>query len=402
MENVVSYFPNDAPAYGGLTFSMCLTTGRLLSREDVSDRAGHWPSSCILGKWRFLPLPEREDACPVDMDVKGNYAAVITDRASVPASDSEVFVDFISPSARSMERIIAEIGPTEIPVLILGESGSGKAVIAQRIHRLSQHGTEPFFKVTCANLSARDLDQLLAGERGTGVASRISNAGTVFLDEVSDLEPTCQPKLLHVLPDGNVSSQDIYLTSRVISSSSRNIEEEIRNGRFREELFYRLSGVCLRLPPLRRRKEDIPALVDFFLRKYSCQFARPKPTFSTKTMGKLVEYHWPGNIRQLEHTVRNVVALGDERLALGDLQSVGSGHGPRREGSPRYSLKEAARAASHQAERELILKTLQRTRWNRKRAAQELQISYKALLYKLKQIGMEDSTESSSSQGQDL
>jgi DNA-binding NtrC family response regulator len=257
-------------------------------------------------------------------------------------------------------------------------------------------------KLTCANLSSRDLDLFLEGKMAANIVKRLSGAGTVFLDEVSDLELACQPKLLHVLPDGDVARQDPCLLARIISSSSRNIEEEIRNGRFREDLYYRLNGVCLRLPPLRRRKEDIPALVDFFLRKYAGQFGRPKPIFTTRTMSRLVDYPWPGNIRQLEHAVRNIVALGDERLALGDLESVGAEAGPRNEVIQKFSLKEAARAASHQAERELILKTLQRTRWNRKRAALELQISYKALLYKLKQIGMEDSAVSSAAHGQDL
>ena len=336
------------------------------------------------------------------MESKGPNVALINGRSEASVPDDQVFVDFVSPCARPLERIIAEIAPTDIPVLIVGESGSGKEVIAQQVHRLSRRGNEPFMKLTCANLSSRDLDLFLEGKMAANIVKRLSGAGTVFLDEVSDLELACQPKLLHVLPDGDVARQDPCLLARIISSSSRNIEEEIRNGRFREDLYYRLNGVCLRLPPLRRRKEDIPALVDFFLRKYAGQFGRPKPIFTTRTMSRLVDYPWPGNIRQLEHAVRNIVALGDERLALGDLESVGAEAGPRNEVIQKFSLKEAARAASHQAERELILKALQRTRWNRKRAALELQISYKALLYKLKQIGMEDSAVSSATNGQDL
>jgi len=337
----------------------------------------------------------------VRMESKGPNVGLISARPEAPFADDQVFVDFVSPCARPLERIIAEIAPTDIPVLIVGESGSGKEVIAQRVHRLSRRGNEPFIKLTCANLSSRDLDLFLERKMAANIVKRLSGAGTVFLDEVCDLEPACQPKLLHVLPDGDVASQDPCLPARVVSSSSRNIEEEIRSGRFREDLYYRLNGVCLRLPPLRRRKEDIPALVDFFLRKYAGQFGRPKPTFTSKTMSRLVDYPWPGNIRQLEHAVRNIIALGDERLALGDLEAVGVEASPRSAVIPKFSLKEAARAASHQAERKLILKALERTRWNRKRAAQELQISYKALLYKLKQIGVEDSAVASATKGRD-
>lgn len=306
-------------------------------------------------------------------------------------SDELYFVDSISPATSLVERIITEIAPTDIPVLILGESGSGKDITAQRIHRLSRHRSEPFAKLTCTNLSTRELENLLSGGESNGIVERLSNAGTVLFDEIGDLEPACQPKLLHALRDGNRGPQYNLIRARVISSSARNLEEEIRQGRFREELYYRLNSACLRLPPLRRRREDIPALVDYFLNKYSEELGRPKCYFSTSAMRRLLDYHWPGNIRQLENAVRNIVALGDEGLALGELEMTGENPGGRASVPPSYSLKEAARAASQQAERELILKALQRTRWNRKRAAQELRISYKALLYKLKQIGMDDS-----------
>lgn len=336
------------------------------------------------------------------MDLKDPRTAGNTGRSSASFSDDLYFVESVSPMTGPLERIIIEIAPTDIPVLILGESGSGKEVLAQRIHRLSRHRNEPLAKLMCANLTVKDLDALLAGEKTAGVVERLSNAGTVLLDEICDLEPACQPKLLHALHDGETLPQDIWIHARVISSSAKNLEEEIRCGRFREELYYRLNGVCLRLPPLRRRKEDIPALVDFFIKKHAEELERPRPYFSAITMGKLLDYHWPGNIRQLENAVRNIVALGDEGLVLGDLESINGVPDLRASVPPKFSLKEASRAASQQAERELILKALHRTRWNRKRAAQELRISYKALLYKLKQIGMEDSVESSGSDGHNL
>jgi two-component system, NtrC family, response regulator AtoC len=163
-------------------------------------------------------------------------------------------------------------------------------------------------------------------------------------------------------------------------------------GRFRSELYYRINGVCLRLPPLRDRREDIPLLVEFFLTKYAAQLGRPRPCLSPRTLQILGEHSWPGNIRELENVVKKIVALGDEQLATAELGAA-AGETRKTDAAVRHnhSLKAAARAASREAERELIMKALARTRWNRKRAAQELQISYKSLLYKLKQIGFEDS-----------
>ena len=165
-----------------------------------------------------------------------------------------------------------------------------------------------------------------------------------------------------------------------------------------KNLYYLLSGVCLRLPPLRHRREDIPLLIEHFLERYSTLFGRSTPALSHSTSRFLVEYGWPGNVRQLEDAVKTIAAVGDERVAMVALRSSmlaqDSAHTP--------SLKEKARAASRQAERELILKVLARTRWNRKRAAEELRISYKALLYKLKQIGLDDYNDSPSDQEQEL
>ena len=180
----------------------------------------------------------------------------------------------------------------------------------------------------------------------------------------------------------------------------------MRNGRFREELYYRINGVHLRLPPLRNRKEDIPELLEFFLKKYASLFGRPLPGLSTPTLDLLLRHAWPGNIRELENFARKMVALGNEHLAAHDLASndaqkssetaaatvnlTAIPHGQ----APARSLKEAAREASRHAERAMILNQLERTHWNRKRTARELQISYKALLYKLKQLGLDGSDQS--------
>ena len=176
------------------------------------------------------------------------------------------------------------------------------------------------------------------------------------------------------------------MRARLICGSVRDLEAEVRSGRFREDLYYRISGVCLRLPPLRQRKEDIADLMSHFLAKYAEDFHRPIPVLSTDTQQLFHDYAWPGNIRELEDAAKAIVALGDEAVAMGGLRAMLM-KSERSVGEERISLKQAARAASREAEKELILKVLTRTRWNRRRAAQQLQISYKALLYKLKQIG---------------
>lgn len=305
-----------------------------------------------------------------------------------------------TPAVRALDRIAADIAPTGIPVLILGESGTGKEVMALRIHGLSGHRHEPFLKLVCSTMGAEALGEFLEREDGED-GGRPTAPGTLFLDEIGELGAACQPKLLHALADGDAVPSERCLHARVISASRRDLEEEIRGGRFREDLYYRLNDVCLRLPPLRHRKEDIAGLADFFLERQALQLERPKPSLSPRGLSRLLDYTWPGNIRQLENAMKKLVALADEELALSDLGSLAvQPWPPQPSGNGSVSLKQAARAASHQAERELILRTLERTHWNRKRAARELQISYKALLYKLKQIGLEDTSASSQPPGE--
>jgi two-component system response regulator AtoC len=296
------------------------------------------------------------------------------------------FVTPLSEALQTLDRMIRDIAPTDIPILLMGESGSGRDVVALRIHRLSRRKEGPFVKVACGVQSPSAWEGLRPPREGIEPGGN-GKVGTIFLDEVCDLDPACQPKLLQLLPDGDAGGAGQYLRPRMISATERNLEQEIRQGHFSQELLYRLKGVCLRLPPLRNCKEDIPALLGFFLSKYAPQFGRPEPVCDPKTLVQLIDYSWPGNFRQLENVAMNIAALGDERLALAELEAFG----PEAQVSAAneiLSLKQAARAAARQAERELILKALDRTHWNRKRAALELQVSYKALLYKLKQIGL--------------
>jgi two-component system, NtrC family, response regulator AtoC len=294
---------------------------------------------------------------------------------------------------RSVEAIIGEIASTNIPVLLIGESGTGKEVLARRIHGLSSYSERPFAKISCASMTAENLASEMAAHLRPTAAKEVGDApGTLLLDELGDLDCACQARLLHVLPDGESVPAPGKIFSRVISSTTRDLESETRAGRFRSELYYRISGVCLRLPPLRERKEDIPALAEFLLAKHASHMGRRQLALKQESLQALAEYLWPGNIRELENVIRKIVALNDEELAISELRSVAPAH-EKSNGSTlrRHSLKAASRAASREAERELILGALARTHWNRKRAAQELQISYKSLLYKLKQIGIEES-----------
>jgi two-component system, NtrC family, response regulator AtoC len=310
---------------------------------------------------------------------------------SVMINEDWGFVTGMCPAMQTLENVIAEIAPTNIPVLFLGESGTGKAMFAQRIHQLSARSEEPLVTVSCAAMNPAQLSSELRLNASRNTDAGVGTAGSVIFDEISELDSACQRNLLYALPDGHPDAGRGLLGARVISTTRRNLDDEMRAGRFRTELYYRINGVCLRLPPLRDRREDIPILVESFLSKHAAQFGRPRPSLTPRTLRILLEHSWPGNIRELENVVKKIIALGDEQLAVSELASAPAEPQVEVAEARGYSLKAASRAASREAERGLILKALARTRWNRKRAAQELQISYKSLLYKLKQIGVLDS-----------
>lgn len=305
-------------------------------------------------------------------------------RAQTLDSQTE-FVRGQSDRIQSVNAIVGEIARTDIPVLLTGESGTGKEVYARLIHRLSSLGHLPLKKLSCAAL---EPSQIIAEFRrfehvaGDGHAEAPS---TLYLDGIDELELGCQKALLSLLPDDEVKDGGKRL--RLISSATRDLDKEIASGRFRKELYFRISGVCLRLPPLRKRTDDIRGLMEYFLAKHSSDLQRKAPHMSETDLELLVAHDWPGNIRELGNLARKIVAVGNPKLVLEDLREA-AGLTMQEEVSS-SSLKVAARAASQQAERELILKALERTHWNRKRAAHELQISYKSLLYKIKLTGVE-------------
>jgi two-component system, NtrC family, response regulator AtoC len=338
-------------------------------------------------------------AKPISLDRSGNENVLAKAHESVTTNGRENrlvsedwdFVTGMCPAMQTLESVVAEIAPTNIPVLFVGDSGTGKAMFAQWVHRMSSRSPEPLVTITCAAMNSAQLSSELRLGPARNAEPSVPAAGSVIFDEISELDSASQRTLLHALPDGIADSRPGMLGARVISTTNRNLDDEIRLGRFRTELYYRINGVCLRLPPLRERREDIPLLVEHFLSKHAAQLGRPRPSLSPRTVRMLLDHSWPGNIRELENVVKKIIALGDEHLAVSELSMATPEprvHAPTSRG---YSLKAASRAASRVAERELILKALERTRWNRKRAAEELQISYKSLLYKLKQIGVQDS-----------
>jgi two-component system, NtrC family, response regulator AtoC len=286
---------------------------------------------------------------------------------------------------RTLDTRASEIARTNLAVLLIGESGSGKDTYARLIHGLSRANDCPFLKINCMILDPKLLTARIADALVTLEAH--PRGGTLYLDNLQELDPAGQRAVFSQLSDAESVMQRQDGCTRIVSSTTRGLDREVESGSFRRELYFRVNGASLILPPLRERKEDIASLLEYFLLKHS---SSPQTSFcplSQKAVDILVSHHWPGNIRELENFAMKVSAFGDLQVALQELQLGCTTKPPTRENAPACSLKTVARAASRQAEREMIMHALERTLWNRKRAAHELQISYKSLLYKIKQIG---------------
>jgi transcriptional regulator with PAS, ATPase and Fis domain len=317
--------------------------------------------------------------------------------------DNGEFV-YSNEKMRQIETIINQIANTNVTVFIQGESGVGKEVVARAIHKKSSRRDKPFIKVNCAALPTELLESELFGyEKGafTGAYRQkpgkfeLANGGTIFLDEIAEIKPSLQAKLLQVLQDNEFSrlggKKDIKVDVRILSATNNNIQEAIKNGGFREDFYYRLNIVNITIPPLRERKDEIPDLVDHFLKKFSTKLnVSRKIKLSDQAMKTLLQYSWPGNIRELENMIQRFIVLGNEGAMIGDLpmsinpQTVQASKRP----SPFKiwpSLKEVNRNAALKVETEAIKKVLDQTCWNRRQAAQLLNISYKTLLYKIKE-----------------
>jgi two-component system response regulator AtoC len=337
---------------------------------------------------------------------------------------------------REVRDLIERVADTDVTVLIRGESGTGKELVARAIHSASPRHDRPFVKVNCAALPSELLESELFGfERGafTGAIQQkpgkfeFANHGTMFLDEISEMYSPLQSKLLQVLQDGEFARlggrNDVRVDVRILAATNRDLDLAVAEGQFREDLFFRLNVVCITLPPLRQRRDEIPELTELFLKRYSEHYNKPPLSLATDTMTLFTEYGWPGNVRELENLVKRAVILGTDesiRRELAEaiasrtarsspipaLQSrAGAATAPAQVPVPSSavpaepapaalngSLKDIARQAARGAERELIFRTLQQTRWNRREAAEILGISYKALLYKIKEAELDQAS----------
>jgi two-component system response regulator AtoC len=290
-----------------------------------------------------------------------------------------------------------QVSRADVPILVLGESGVGKEVLARYVHERSGRN-EAFVKVNCAALPADLLESELFGhERGafTGALREkpgkfeLASRGTLMLDEVAEMSPLLQSKLLHVLQDGEYSrlGGTATLTSgaRIIAATNKCLRTLVSSGGFREDLYFRLNVITVEIPPLRERPEDIAPLCDHFLERYRNKYNSRVKQLPPELIAAFRDYRWPGNVRQLENSVKRFLLLPDLQQALAELESRREQGGSTPEPIPaaNLSLKEHAASAAEQAEKELIFRTLSEVNWNRKKAAQRLNICYKSLLNKL-------------------
>ncbi len=376
-----------------------------------------------LGASDFLRKPfeveELELAFSKALETHALKEEVVHLRGRVRSEADGLLLGGDSPKMKEVRETIEQVADTDITVLIRGESGTGKELVARALYQLSSRSERPFVKVNCAALPSELLESELFGfEKGafTGAQKRklgkfeYANRGTIFLDEISEMAPGLQAKLLQVLQDGEFSrlggESDVKVDTRIIAATNRNLEEAVRSGEFREDLYYRLNVVMVPLPPLRDRIDAVPLLTEHFISMYGEQYGKEVRPLSQETMNVMMAYSWPGNVRELENMIKRMVVLGSEQTVLKEIQRQDSAVAVARapedpsldlgslgadmSGSEGFDLKAISKRAARVAEKKVIERVLAQTRWNRKEAAQRLQISYKALLYKMKENGLSD------------
>lgn len=403
-----------------------IETLRLIKEKDgdvpVIMLSGHGQAKTIvqamkLGATDFLRKPfegeELKIAINKALEKKKLVSEVEFLRVKVQEQTRGAFLFGTSPKMKEVSEIIEQVADTDITILVRGESGTGKELVARMLCYKSMRHSKPFVKVNCAALPSELLESELFGfEKGafTGAQRRklgkfeYADGGTIFLDEISEMHTNLQAKLLQVLQDGEFSrlggETDVNVDTRIIAATNRNLEEAVGEGSFREDLFYRLNVVSICIPPLRARRDDIPLFVDCFLKKYNEQYHKSVPFLSNGTMETFMKYSWPGNVRELENMIKRIVVLGNDKAVLQEFQGRPTSRNGGRDylldsmddfdeaDLTRYSLKEIGKRASQMAEKRIIKRVLHQTRWNRKVTAEILQISYKALLYKMKENGL--------------
>ena len=331
-------------------------------------------------------------------------------KESLPAAPEEIPLDeghsFVL-SSRKMSELRAQaalVARSDIPVLILGESGTGKEILALYTHKMSQRSNRMFLKVNCAAMPAELLESELFGyEQGafTGAVKakpgkfEICTGGTIFLDEIGEMPAVLQAKLLQVLQDGTFSRlggrSATRVDVRVIAATNIDMKAAIARRSFREDLYYRLNGFSFSIPPLHQRVEEIPILAAYFMRKASTRYGKRPLPLSQHLLDAFSRYPWPGNLREMENVINRYFILGDERPILVEMSRSGRPSPDTRSSQDQpdgAGLKQIVRSLKGETEAAAIAQMLEVKGWNRKAAASELQISYKALLYKIKQYDL--------------
>jgi two-component system response regulator AtoC len=328
------------------------------------------------------------------------------------ADNPDTWLSGCSPAMREVIDIVEGVAATDVTVLTWGESGVGKEMIPRLLHHHSPRRYGPFVKVNCAALPLELLESELFGyERGAFTGAHRAkpgkfeqaDKGTIFLDEISELPSPLQAKLLHVLQDREYSrlggQHSVRIDVRVVAATNQDLARLVEERRFRGDLYYRLNVVNIHVPPLRRRREEIPRLVERFATRFAAQYGRERPIVSHDTMTRFMTYSWPGNIRELENIVKRLVVLRTDGWIADALREAVSTPPPEPErrplafvahanGDDTSGLKEIARRAAAEAERRAIVSMLERVGWNRKEASRRLKVNYKTLLQKLDALGL--------------
>jgi two-component system response regulator AtoC len=331
-----------------------------------------------------------------------------TEQAHIDNLSEDLFFFAASPAMKQLRAQASIIAKVDVPVLLLGESGVGKEILARLIHKLSPRAQKPLLKVNCAALPAELLESELFGyEAGafTGAAKskpgkfELANYGTILLDELGEMSPLLQAKLLHVLQDGQFSRlggrSTITADVRVLAATNVNIEKAIEQKTFREDLYYRLNAFTMNIPPLRERREEIPMLLRHSMERFARKYSQQPLDYSESLISACLKYHWPGNLRELGNFVKRFLVLQDENFAIAELEErsrplslIKAVPVSAADSVPERGLKSLVRSSKDETEQKAIEQALAATRWNRKMAAVRLNISYKALLNKVKQYRM--------------
>jgi len=331
----------------------------------------------------------------------------VKDSALIENLDDDLFFLAASPVMKQIHAQVALIARVDVPVLLLGESGVGKEILARLIHKMSSRAAKPMVRVNCAALPADLLESELFGyEAGafTGATSakpgkfELADSGTILLDEIGEMSAPLQAKLLHVLQDGRFSRlggrNSVRVDARVLAATNVNVQKAIAEHKLREDLYYRLNAFTMTIPPLRERRQEIPLLLTHYMNNLAGKFGKPPLPISDRLVRECMHYHWPGNLRELGNFVKRYLVLEDEALVVDELQrktkNIDSEVSSKVAYSPstRKGLKALVRSLKNDAEAAEILRVMELANWNRRAAAAQLGISYKALLYKIRQYGI--------------